>query len=91
MASFLDSMIRLSAPVAEAGLSRLDAALRGTQSLLAKTLGTGAPTGVAPIASIIQPPVRVGVRILMPSRSFAVRIGLAEWITWPACTNIAMT
>ena len=46
--------------------------------------GTGAPIGVAPMASISHAPVRVGVRIFRPTRSSAVRIGLWEWNSCPA-------
>jgi hypothetical protein len=42
------------------------------------------------MASISQPPVRVGVRILRPSISPTVRIGFREWNSWPAWTCMAM-
>ena len=48
VATFLDSLIRLSAPLAEAGLSRLDAALRGTQSILEKAVGDGSTADSPP-------------------------------------------
>ncbi len=41
MATLLDSLIRLSAPIAEAGLTVADEALRGAQSLLGQALGDG--------------------------------------------------
>ncbi len=41
MASFLDSLIRLSATLAEAGLVRADEALRDAQSLAGKAFGDG--------------------------------------------------
>ncbi len=41
MTSFLDSLIRLSAPLAEAGLSAADQTLRGAQSLIDAALGDG--------------------------------------------------
>ncbi|MNC85996.1 hypothetical protein D3C83_16230 [compost metagenome] len=56
--------------------------------------GTGMPTGAAPSASMIQAPVRVGMRIFRPFRSSGLRTSLsAMWIAWPACTcrNITLT
>ncbi|MCP3963348.1 MAG: CRTAC1 family protein [bacterium] len=41
MVPLLESLFRRSAPLIETGLSSLDAALRGAQSMLAKTLGDG--------------------------------------------------
>ncbi|MEM7356006.1 MAG: FG-GAP-like repeat-containing protein [Acidobacteriota bacterium] len=46
--SFINSAIRFSAPLAEAGLSRLDATLRGTQSLLNKTVAGASQTANDP-------------------------------------------
>ncbi len=51
MATFLDSLIRLTAPLAEAGLSRADDALRGAQSLLNETFGDGESAFEAPPTS----------------------------------------
>jgi hypothetical protein len=49
--------------------------------------GTGMPTGAAPRASMIQAPVRVGMRIFMPCRSAGLRTSLSTmWMACPACT-----
>ncbi len=47
--SFLDDLIRLSAPPVEAGVSLLDSALRGTQSAISRALGTEAARTEPPV------------------------------------------